>query len=216
MTGIPGKAVRGTTTRQVFGWPVSPPVSPDTAGGDLSENRMAMCGIGIGRDSNRTGIIWISAKEEAPIVRFACDFVLLVLAVVIPLAAWVGLPFVPPLKELPLTALGGGSHYLPSPVLFDRRPIGAEDDSRPLIANVQIVDFDRDGLVDVIACDAKRQRVVWHRQGPPGEFAGQTLAEDLPAPAHATVVDLDGDGDSDVLVSVLGDILPNDGVIGRL
>jgi hypothetical protein len=35
-------------------------------------------------------------------------------------------------------------------------------------------------------------------------------------PAHATVVDLDQDGDRDVIVSLLGDILPNDGVIGRL
>lgn len=155
-------------------------------------------------------------EKCGPIVKVTRDFPLLAMAVGIPLAAWWGLPRVPPLRQLDVAAIEGGTHYPPSPVAFDRRAIGPTDDTRPLIANVQISDLDDDGLADVVACDAKRQRVVWHRQHPAGVFAERVLASDLAAPAHSTVVDLDGDGDRDLLISVLGDILPNDGVVGRL
>ena len=32
------------------------------------------------------------------------------------------------------------------------------------MANVQVVDLDKDGLADVLACDALKNQVVWIRQ----------------------------------------------------
>ena len=50
------------------------------------------------------------------------------------------------------------------------------------MAHVTIVDLDRDGLPDVLACDALRNRVSWIRQFPKGTFTETTIAE-IPAPA---------------------------------
>jgi hypothetical protein len=140
--------------------------------------------------------------------------VLFVLTGIIPATTYFTLPLVPPLRSLPESA--GGSQFSTSPIAFERREIGAAFAKRPLITNVQILDFDGDGLADVVACDARRQSVVFCRQIERGVWREEILAEDLPAPAHATVVDLDRDGDLDVVVSVLGDIMPNDDPVGQL
>jgi hypothetical protein len=71
-------------------------------------------------------------------------------------------------------------------------------------------------LPDVLACDARWNQVVCYYQETPVRWRREVLADNLIAPAHATVVDLDGDGDRDVVVSVLGSIWPNDEVIGRV
>jgi len=136
-------------------------------------------------------------------------------AVAIPLVTWFALPLVPPLRSLPDTYTGG-SAFPASPLAFEKQRVGPESKQRSWIANVQIVDFDQDGLQDVIACDARRNQVLWYRQLQGGGFEEQILGKDLVAPAHATVVDLDSDGDPDVIVSVLGNILPDDGTIGRV
>jgi len=91
-------------------------------------------------------------------------------------------------------------------------PRGAE---RPRIANVQIVDLDGDGLPDVLACDALRDRLVWLRQAPRGTYTESTLAE-IPAPAHATAIDFDGDGDLDIVVAALGVLMPSNNRIGAV
>jgi hypothetical protein len=49
-----------------------------------------------------------------------------------------------------------------------------------------------------------------------GDWEEQVLADGLIVPAHATVVDLDQDGDRDVVVAILGDIIPSDRVVGRV
>src|SRR5438128_7222215 len=54
--------------------------------------------------------------------------------------------------------------YTPSPIDFEPSALGGPPGYRPLITNVQIVDFDRDGIPDVLACDARLNRVVWFRQ----------------------------------------------------
>jgi FG-GAP-like repeat len=139
------------------------------------------------------------------------------LAVAIPSATYFALPAIPPMRALEIPLSVGGSRFAPSPVPFERREIDPEyAGQRSMITNVQILDFDDDGRNDVLICDARRSRVSVRRQESDGSMTEQVLAEDLLAPAHATVVDLDGDGDRDVLVSVLGDILPDDDVVGQL
>ena len=96
--------------------------------------------------------------------------------------------------------------------------VGPHASSGPaIITNVQIVDFDRDGLPDVIACDARRGRVLWYRQVKRGEWKEIVLNTDrlLPAPGRATVVDLDKDGHNDVLVACLGNYMPTDEHVGQ-
>lgn len=141
---------------------------------------------------------------------------LAVLAAAIPVLTFYALPLVPPLRTLSERASELGSRFDPSPIAFERREISPAAKGYPLITNVQIVDFDGDGRQDVLACDARRNCVVLCTQDTAGGWSERVLAVDLSAPAHATVVDLDRDGDLDLVVSVLGNIYPDDGVIGRL
>jgi hypothetical protein len=98
-----------------------------------------------------------------------------------------------------------------------RQPIGLQvgPDDRPLVAQVSVADLDRDGLPDVIACDAAANRVSWIRQAPAGTFTEATLAE-VAGPAHAEAVDLDRDGDLDIAVASLGVLFPNNAPIGAV
>ena len=54
---------------------------------------------------------------------------------------------------------------------------------RPQIAHVKPVDLDRDGLMDVIACDLLQHRVVWIRQSPLGTFTERAIGDTVLAPA---------------------------------
>jgi hypothetical protein len=106
---------------------------------------------------------------------------------------------------------------VPSPLRFERRPIGLgpQGEERPMIAQLTIADLDGDGLRDVIVCDAFRNLVAWVRQAPRGTFTEQTLSA-VKAPAHAEAVDFDRDGDVDVLVASLGFLHPNNARIGAV
>ncbi|MFP6617926.1 MAG: VCBS repeat-containing protein [Pirellulaceae bacterium] len=84
------------------------------------------------------------------------------------------------------------------------------------ISNVQIVDMDGDGKMDVLACDAAANQVVVYRNRGKNQWYPEVIGRNLRAPAHATVVDMDQDGDLDVVVSVLGDLLPSDNRIGSV
>ena len=88
---------------------------------------------------------------------------------------------------------------------FTSRAVGAlpQGDERPLIAHVAVVDLDRDGLGDIIVCDALRGVVGWIRQSPRGVFTERTIAK-VTAPAHVEAVDFDRDGDLDLLVARAG------------
>ena len=111
----------------------------------------------------------------------------------------------------------GGSTFAASPLAYERTEISPTLPHQPRITNVQILDFDGDRIADVIACDAQTNRVLWYRQSAPGQWGEEiVLGEDLVDPAHATVVDLDQDGDQDVIVSVLGNIWPDDTHVGRV
>ncbi|MCI0378979.1 MAG: VCBS repeat-containing protein [Gemmataceae bacterium] len=106
--------------------------------------------------------------------------------------------------------------FAPSPLLFQQSQIGPIPVYQPRITNVQIIDLDNDGLQDVVACDAQRQRVYFCRQQPRGQWQEIALGDELAAPAHAAVVDLDGDGDSDIVVAVLGSVSPTDDLVGKV
>ena len=99
---------------------------------------------------------------------------------------------------------------------FTPASIGAPFEGKPWIAHVNVVDLDRDGRADVLACDDKLNGVVWLRQTAPGQFAESTLMAGLPSPVHVEAVDLDGDGDLDLLVACMGEVFPNNDKIGSV
>lgn len=94
--------------------------------------------------------------------------------------------------------------------------IGQTFTDPPLISNIQAADLDKDGLEDVIVCDARGNFVSVIRQSPAGQFTERVLASDLIAPAHASVDDFDMDGDNDILIAVLGMLFPNNDKIGSV
>ncbi len=149
------------------------------------------------------------AGEVSRFVRAA------VVLLIIPAATFAVLRWFP-LEGTPLAVTRGGSTFPPPPIPFEKSTIGPEPETPDWITNVVVHDLDRDGLPDVIACDARRNCVWWYRQTAADVWEEFQLADEILAPAHATVVDLDGDGLLDVIVSELGSIWPDDGVLGRV
>jgi hypothetical protein len=109
-----------------------------------------------------------------------------------------------------------------SPVRFERQNLGQEplvsDDDRengPSVINVGIADLDRDGRPDVMVCTDITRTVSWiHRDGK-GAFSEATLAM-TPTPGRTFVYDHDRDGDLDVLVAVLGSLMPSEQPVGAV
>lgn len=89
-------------------------------------------------------------------------------------------------------------------------------DTKPWITNLAIVDLDKDGLKDVVACDAKLNQVCWIRQGPAGTYTETKIGSQVRSPAHVTPCDIDGDGDLDLLIASMGMIFPNNDKIGSV
>lgn len=139
---------------------------------------------------------------------------LAVSVVVVPVAGYCVVVFAPAPEPPP--ARHPVATFPRSKLPFRAEVFGPAADGPEQITNVQILDFDKDGKNDVIACDARFGNVLLYRRDARGRWREERLnPEPLAAPAHATVVDLDRDGDSDVLVSLLGRTLPTDERVGR-
>src|SRR5688572_13359816 len=62
--------------------------------------------------------------------------------------------------------------------------IGETAKRPPWIAHVAAVDLDRDGLLDVLACEAQENQILWLRQTSRGVFAESVIGSGLKAPVH--------------------------------
>jgi hypothetical protein len=96
-----------------------------------------------------------------------------------------------------------------SPVKFTQYGLSVPDmPNDPAVSNVELVDFDGDGTLDVLATEMRQGTVfTGHPQkaGSPLSVVGS-----IPHPAHVAFTDFDGDGRKDMLVGDLGQFLPGD------
>jgi hypothetical protein len=88
--------------------------------------------------------------------------------------------------------------------------------SPPWITHLEVVDLDRDGLLDVILTDAALNQVRWIRQSPLGTLQERQVGSVIIAPAHVSAYDVDRDSDLDLLVAEMGQILPSNEKIGSV
>jgi hypothetical protein len=96
-----------------------------------------------------------------------------------------------------------------SPVLFARRVLTLPDmPGTPTVSNVQLVDFDGDGRLDVLGTDMRQGLVFKGRPGMDGSTL--SIVASIPHPAHVTLTDVDRDGVGDMLVGDLGEFFPAD------
>ncbi len=102
-------------------------------------------------------------------------------------------------------------HYVPTPI---GAPVSAF--GRPIVTNVEIVDLDQDGLMDVLYCEGEQNTVRWIRQSPRGVFTEHIIGRDIPGPVHVWAADLNGTGRLDVLVASMGQITPTNARIGSV
>src|SRR5262245_42144724 len=152
--------------------------------------------------------------SQAPTRATRLTWVLLGAAIVIPVGFAVALSRLSP-DGTPLSVHASPvSHFPPTALAFDQQPLGPSGGFRPRITNVRIVDLDKDGRPEVLVCDAQRNRVFLYRQGAGSTWEEQALGDEVNCPAGATPADLDGDGDLDLVVAVLGSVLPADDRIG--
>jgi len=96
------------------------------------------------------------------------------------------------------------------------QPLGAPVDQPPWIAHVLPVDLDHDGRMDLVFCESRQNKIIWLHQKSPGNFEELTLADNMRAPVHVEAADMDGDGDTDLIVSSMGVVFPDNDKIGTV
>ena len=97
-----------------------------------------------------------------------------------------------------------------------RQPVGAPVEGRPWVTHVNVVDLDGDGRMDILATESQANLVLWLRQAGPRRFEEIVLATDMSAPVHVEAYDIDLDGDLDLLVACMGQVFPNNDLIGSV
>ena len=100
---------------------------------------------------------------------------------------------------------------------FRKIPLGRpvqDSASRPAICNVAVGDLDQNRQPDILVCDAQYDVLSWiHQEGNRGV---ETPLAELKAPARSEVFDLEGDGDLDIVVALLGQLMPTDELLGQV
>lgn len=99
---------------------------------------------------------------------------------------------------------------------FSSLEVGLPGEERPWITHVNTADLDQDGLIDILACDARTNVIGWIRQTEPGRYNETAIASELPGPVRVEAVDIDGDQDLDLLVACMGQVFPNNDLIGSV
>lgn len=101
-----------------------------------------------------------------------------------------------------------------SPLRFERRGLTmTELPGTPAVSNLQLLDLDGDGKLDLLGTDM-RQGLIF--RGRPGSVDPLTPIASIPHPAHASRADVDGDGVADLLVGDLGEFFPADHAKGAV
>jgi len=100
--------------------------------------------------------------------------------------------------------------------LFSKASIGDENEGLPWVAHLIAVDLDQDGRLDILACEAQDDQVIWLRNSEAGVFVETVLAAEMKAPVHAEATDFDNDGDLDILIASMSIIYPNPNKIGTI
>jgi hypothetical protein len=103
-----------------------------------------------------------------------------------------------------------------TPNFLSAKAVGLPVKGHPLIGSVTIVDLDKDGLSDILVCDMQADRIGWVRQSPVGVYTEKWVGPTLKAPARVQAFDIDRDGDLDLLVAVMGQLLPTNDKIGSI
>jgi len=94
-------------------------------------------------------------------------------------------------------------------VVFRKRIVGPlEPGTAPAVSNIQLVDLDHDGRLEMVFTDMRSGAV--YKAKPFDEQPTFVELARLSNPSHITPIDLDGDGVLDFLVGDLGKFLPTD------
>lgn len=94
--------------------------------------------------------------------------------------------------------------------------VGDDFQEPPWIPYQVPYDLDEDGLLDILACDARANEIRFIRQSTDGTWHERTLGQPVEGPVRIDFSDIDGDGDTDLLVASMGMVLPNRERIGSV
>lgn len=106
-------------------------------------------------------------------------------------------------------------NYADSNIGFQTFSIGVMDTAeRPQVTSLRFADIDGDGAKDdLIVTDNSLRRVTWVSVDESGDFRETILAK-IDAAVETVTFDFEGDGDTDIGVSSMGVMHPNDDLIG--